>query len=74
MAATAGATVEDREVSKEDGPIIATLALLLDLVLIYKGLTATGPGIGEAYITLIIGVPSAFILLAVAAFLWGRSR
>ncbi len=58
--------------NKNDGPIIATLALLLDLVLIYKA--TAGPGTWEAYVTLLIGVPSAFVLMGVAAFLWGRSR
>jgi len=58
--------------NKNDGLIVATLALLLDLVLIYKGFT--NPGTWEAYITLLIGVPSAFVLMGVAAWLWGRSR
>lgn len=65
--------MEVGEVNKNDGPIIATLAFVLDVALIYSALTGTGQGYA-GLIAIVVGVPTAIVLLVVAAFLWGRSR
>lgn len=59
--------------NKNDGPVIATLALVLDVALIYSALTGTGQGYAGV-VAVLVGVPTAIVLLVVAAFLWGRSR
>lgn len=59
--------------NKNDGPIIATMAFVLDAALIYSALTTTGQGYAGV-VAVLVGVPTAIVLLVAAAFLWGRSR